>query len=81
MIEKGKLLRDEAELLKNETNIMKALSHEGMIALHESFETLEYLYYVIELVDGIDLFRHVANKIFLDEIDASYIMYKILNSV
>jgi serine/threonine protein kinase len=80
-IEKSRLLKDEAELLKNETSIMKVLDHPNCIRLHESFETLEYLYYVIELVEGQDLYRYVNDRVYLEEIEASQIMSSIFSAV
>jgi serine/threonine protein kinase len=81
LIEKSRLLKDEAELLKNETSIMKVLDHPNCISLHESFETLENLYYVIELVEGQDLYRYVNDRVYLEEIEASQILSQIFEAV
>ena len=81
IIEKSKLQTDEAELLKNETAIMKVLNHPFLICLHESFETLEYYYYILELVDGIDLYQYITLKGYSEECQASRILKIILESV
>jgi len=38
---------------------MKVLSHPNIVKFKEEFVTHEYLYYVIEFVDGMDLFQYV----------------------
>ena len=59
---------------------MKILDHENIIKFHESFETFDNFIYVIELVKGDDLFKHVVDKEFLEETEASQILYKILQA-
>lgn len=60
---------------------MSILDHENVIKFHESFETFDYQIYVIELVKGHDLFKHVVDKEFLEEVEASFIFNKILQAV
>ncbi len=81
VIEKAKLQKDEAELLKNETGIMKVLNHPNLIGLHESFETLEYLYYIIELVEGQDLYQFVNDRGYLEETEANMVMGNIFDAI
>lgn len=50
---------------------MKVLNHPNLIRFHESFETLECYYYIIELVKGEDLFKYVSDRGFLEEEEAS----------
>ena len=78
IIEKSKLTSEELGLLKNETSIMKILNHPGLLSLHESFETLEAFYHVIELVEGLDLYQYIIRHDFLEEIEVSKIMKKLL---
>lgn len=60
---------------------MKVLDHENIIKFHESFETFDYMIYVIELVRGVDLFKHVTDQEFLEEVEASFILRKVLEAL
>lgn len=60
---------------------MKVLDHENIIKFHESFETFDYIIYVIELVKGVDLFKHVTDQEFLEETEASFILRKMLDAL
>lgn len=81
IIEKAKLKPDEAELLKNEIGIMKVLNHPNLICVHESFETIEFLYYIIEIVEGQDLYGFVNDRGYLEEIEANQIMKNIFEAI
>ncbi len=61
--------------------VMKVLDHENIIKFHESFETFDYIIYVIELVKGVDLFKHVTDQEFLEEVEVSFILRKILEAL
>lgn len=60
---------------------MKVLNHPNIVKFKEEFVTIEYLYYVIELVDGMDLFKYVSDKEYLNEHEAGIIMGEILLAV
>lgn len=60
---------------------MKVLNHRNIVKFKEEFVTIEYLYYVIELVDGMDLFKYVSDKECLTEEEAGFIMGEILHAV
>ena len=60
---------------------MKVLDHENIIKFHEAFTTFDYQIYVIEYVKGHDLFKHVVEKEFLEEVEASFIIKKILQAL
>lgn len=60
---------------------MKVLHHPNIIQFKEEFVTHEYLYYVIEYIDGMDLFQYVNQNDYLTEEIAGYIMSEILNAI
>ena len=60
---------------------MKVLNHPNIVKFKEEFDTIEYIYYVIELVDGADLFRYVSERDFLAEDEAGFIMGEMLEAV
>eukprot|EP00906_Rhabdomonas_costata_P015696 RCo022534 len=52
--------------LRREIDIMKTLVHDNVLRLHEVMETTQFVYLVLELVDGGELFEYAAppNKVF-----------------
>ena len=60
---------------------MKVLDHKNIVKFKEEFVTIEYLYYVIELVDGMDLLNYVSQKQYLSEAEAGFIMGEILQAI
>lgn len=60
---------------------MKVLNHPNIVRFKEEFATYEYLYYVIELVDGMDLYQYISQRESLEEAEASVIMGEILQAV
>lgn len=60
---------------------MRILDHENIIKFHESFETYDYMIYVIELVRGCDLFKFVTDQDYLEEREASFILKKVLSAL
>ena len=81
IINKKKLLDEEKAILFNEANIMNVLNHKNIIKLYQSIENYEYYFYVLELVNGKDLYRYVSNRKFLDEYEASWIMKNLFEAV
>ena len=53
----------------------------NIVKFKEEFVTIEYLYYVIELVEGMDLFKYVSENDYLGEEEAGFIMSEILLAV
>lgn len=60
---------------------MKVLNHPNIVRFKEEFVTYEYLYYVIELVDGMDLYQYISQQETLEEAEAATIMGEILQAV
>lgn len=60
---------------------MKVLSHANIVKFKEEFVTHEFLYYVIELVDGMDLYQYINQSEHLTEGEAGFIMSEILQAV
>lgn len=60
---------------------MKVLSHPNIVKFKEEFVTHEYLYYVIEFVDGMDLFQYVNQYEHLSESEAAFIMGELFQAV
>jgi len=64
IIKKEEIPDDELELLKREIEILKICQHPNIIRLLDIFENLEYIYIVMELLKGGDLFTYIENRKF-----------------
>lgn len=51
--------RNEVEHTKSEKNILMKLSHPFLVGLHYSFQTPEKLYFIMDYVNGGELFYHL----------------------
>jgi len=71
-IDKSKVPREELPLLEGEVEILKKLDHRNCVRLLESFDEPEFLYLVLELVKGGELFDQVISKGFFNEIEAAH---------
>eukprot|EP01113_Clastostelium_recurvatum_P020307 TRINITY_DN240_c0_g1_i4.p1 TRINITY_DN240_c0_g1~~TRINITY_DN240_c0_g1_i4.p1 ORF type:complete len:319 (+),score=99.38 TRINITY_DN240_c0_g1_i4:435-1391(+) len=72
---KNKLLMREIEIMK------KVGNHPNILKLYEVFETKKYLYLVLELVDGGELFERIVERGEYSEKDASNIVRQIVAGV
>lgn len=69
------------EQLTREIEIMKAVSHPGIVRIHQIFDLKRKVYIVMECVPGGDLFDFVAKQEALAEFQVSNIMRQILEAV
>jgi serine/threonine protein kinase len=68
-------------LLEREIKIMKKLKHAHILPLIEVFENKEYIFLVLELVTGGELFDKIVERGNYSEKDASNIVRQILEAV
>ena len=54
--------RNEVEHTKSEKNILMKLSHPFLVGLHFSFQTPEKLYFIMDFVNGGELFFHLQKE-------------------
>lgn len=54
-------------MLENETKIMEILHHPNIVKYHEQWEGSNTLNYVLELIEGEDLYNYVISKGCLNE--------------
>lgn len=70
------------KLLMREIDIMKKVgNHPNILKLYEVFETTQYLYLVLELVNGGELFDQIVARGEYSEQDASNIVRQIISAV
>jgi len=88
-LEKGSLLRsslknvgkDYEKNLKMETAILQKVHHPNIIELKELVDTKDYLYLIMELVTGGELFDKIVEKGSYTEAEAAHLVYKIISAV
>jgi len=82
IIDKQKFLQNarRKDALMDEVRVLKSVSHENIIKIHDVFETSKSLYLVLELVTGGELFDRVL-KGALPEATAKNMFAQMLNSI
>ncbi|XP_052780146.1 calcium/calmodulin-dependent protein kinase type 1-like [Mya arenaria] len=69
------------ESLTNEIEVLRRLNHPNIVQLTDVFEDKNYVYLVMELVTGGELFDRIMEKGSYTERDASYLMKQVLEGV
>lgn len=64
-----------------EVKILELLKHPNIISLEDSYETIDRIYVVMELMEGGELFDYIIEKVTLCESEAVDIIRKILSAV
>jgi len=72
---------EELKLLQREIDIMRKLKHQNIIALFEVFDEKDFIYLVMELVTGGELFDQIVSRGTYSEADAATIIRQILEAV
>jgi serine/threonine protein kinase len=67
--------------LAAEAEIMRSLNHPNIITVHESWQTSQAIYIVMELVRGGDLFERVVQRTHYSEDNARTLMRALLSAV
>lgn len=81
IIDKGKLIATEKELLRTEIAILKLVTHPNIIRLHDVYEDKQYIFIVTELVGGGELFNRIVGRSRYTESEARIVMVPLLESV
>lgn len=67
--------------LLNEISIMRKLKHPNLLHLYEVYESSEYIYLVLESLEGGELMSHILEKGIYDEYSISLLLKKILEAL
>lgn len=62
IISKRKMSQEDKLALQNEIDIMKQVDHPNIVKLYDTFEDEKYLYIVMELLGGGELFEQIMTK-------------------
>eukprot|EP01120_Amphizonella_sp_Union-15-10_P010188 TRINITY_DN4049_c0_g1_i1.p1 TRINITY_DN4049_c0_g1~~TRINITY_DN4049_c0_g1_i1.p1 ORF type:complete len:492 (-),score=99.60 TRINITY_DN4049_c0_g1_i1:94-1569(-) len=81
IIEKNNAGEEELLVLQREIDIMEKLSHKNIIQLIETYDENEFIYLVLELVTGGELFDQIVSRGAYGERDAAIITKQILEAI
>ena len=81
VIDKSKMSEQYKKNLKMETEILKKVDHGSIIKMLEIYETDEYLFLVMELVTGGELFDKIVEKGCYTEKEAAILVHKIVSAI
>ncbi|VDD90758.1 unnamed protein product [Enterobius vermicularis] len=76
-----KALKGKEEALENEIRVLRRLQHPNIIQLYGTYDEKDYVYLVMELVTGGELFDRIVAKGSFTEQDASNLMKQVLEAV
>lgn len=77
VIDKEKVGKEKKEMLDREVAILKSIQHPGIVSVVEIYETPRYLYLVMELATGGELFDAIVKRGMYSEKDAAAIVRQI----
>jgi calcium/calmodulin-dependent protein kinase I len=81
IIEKKNVAQEYKKNLQTETEILRSVSHASIIRLEEMFETDDFLFLVMELVVGGELFDRIVEKGAYSEREASDLVRRIVAAI
>ncbi|WKY08660.1 hypothetical protein Q1695_007862 [Nippostrongylus brasiliensis] len=76
-----KALKGKEDSLENEIKVLRKLRHPNIVQLYDTFEEKQYVYLVMELVTGGELFDRIVAKGSYTEKDASHLIRQVLHAV
>ena len=82
ILEKKKiLLKEDLERVKREIKILKEFNNLNIIKIYEIYETKKYHYFIMEYCEKGELFNHIVEKQKLEDKEASYYYYQLINGL
>lgn len=81
MVHKQEWSAEEQKKILNEVEMLKKLDHPNVIKVYEFFEDTKYMYIVMELLQGGELFDKIQRVHRFSEQKAAQIFYQILSGV
>ncbi|CAH1783735.1 unnamed protein product [Owenia fusiformis] len=76
-----KALKGKEDSLENEIDVLRRLKHPNIVQLVEVYDDKHYVYLVMELVTGGELFDRIVEKGSYTEMDASSLIKQVLEAV
>ena len=75
------ILKEDAERIEREINILKTLNHINVIKIYKINEDLEKYYIVMEFCENGELFHYIVERQRLNEGKASFFFYQLINGL
>jgi len=72
---------NDMESIDREITILKNLNHPNIVLLKETFDSPQYLYIVMELCEGGELFNSIAEKVSYSEKEAAGVIVQLLQAI
>jgi serine/threonine protein kinase len=79
VIEKVAMDPEEKELMRTEIAILKLVHHDNVIQMIDVFEDRDYIYIVMEMVKGGELFDRIVGRSVMDEWEACSVIIPLAN--
>ncbi|CAJ0579834.1 unnamed protein product, partial [Mesorhabditis spiculigera] len=76
-----KALKGKEESLENEIKVLRKLRHPNIVQLYDTYDEKGFVYLVMELVTGGELFDRIVAKGSYTEKDASHLIRQVLHAV
>lgn len=81
IIDKATIEPDEKSLLRTEIAVLKLVNHPNIIRLEGLYESKQYIYIVMEMLKGGELFERIVGRPRFTELEAAKLMRPLLESV
>ena len=82
IIEKNKIINsDDIERVEREIEILKNFNNLNIIKIYDIFQTEENHYFIMEYCENGELFNYIVKKQKLNEKEASYFYYQLINGL
>ena len=81
IIDKDSIQLDEKSLLRTEIAVLKLVNHPNIIHMEGLFESKQYIYIVMEMLKGGELFERIVGRPRFSEFEAAKIIRPLLESV
>ena len=75
------LLKEDLERVKREINILKNFNNQNVIKVYEIYESKTHHYLIMEYCEKGDLFNHIVENQKLENDEASYFYYQLINGL
>ena len=81
IIDKNTIEKDEKELLRTEIAVLKLVNHPNIIRMEGIYESKQYIYIVMEMLKGGELFERIVGRPRFTELEAARLLRPLLESV
>ena len=82
ILDKSKIVeKEDLERIIREMEILSEMSHPNIIKVYQIFENSQNYYIIMEYCEGGELFNYIVEKQRLDEEEASFFYYQLINGL